>query len=217
MMLQFHNFAKAYGVQPVLQIEKLALPSGIHWIQGDNGTGKSTLLKALAGLIHFKGTVLLDGDIDLKKQPLAYRKRVNFAESEAAFPLFLNGQDMIKLFMKAKNATQEQLWALINGFGMSDYLTQPLSSYSAGMLKKLSLVLAFLGKPSLLLLDEPFITLDQQAIEQLAHWIKERHEQQQINFILTSHQAIPSNVPIDYTFKLINQGLTPLNSAYGIR
>lgn len=208
-MLELCNFSKAYHFSPVLEIAQLELLSGIHWIQGQNGSGKSTLLKALAGLIHFEGTVILEARIALKKNPLRYRQQVNFAESEPNFPSFLTGQDMVCLFIKAKKGGQEQATALTNGFHMADYLMQPLSSYSAGMLKKLSLVLAFLGSPSLILLDEPFITLDQHAVNQLAHWIRTGHEQQGINFIITSHQAIPSDVPIDYTFTLMNCGLTP--------
>jgi len=206
-MLQLNNFSKHYGATPVLQIPKLQLGHGIHWIQGENGSGKSTLLKALAGLLHFKGTVLLENVIDLKKQPLAYRQRVNFAESEPAFPSFITGRDMIKLFVKAKNASQQQQAYYINAFNMHDYLDDPLSNYSAGMVKKLSLVLAFLGNPKLILLDEPFITLDHNALDELAQWIKIAREQHGINFIITSHQTIPLAVPIDSTFILAHHTL----------
>lgn len=210
-MLELDNFSKNYGVTPVLQISKMVLSPGIHWIQGENGSGKSTLLKVLAGLLHFKGTVCLEDRIDLKKQPLAYRQKVNFAESEPAFPSFLTGWDMIKLFAKAKGASQRQLAYYVDAFNMRDYLVDPLGSYSAGMAKKLSLVLAFLGNPKLILLDEPFITLDHRALNELAQWIKTSHRKNGIDFIITSHQNIPSAIPIDSTFLLAHQTLTPLD------
>lgn len=210
-MLTLHNFSKQYGSTPILQIPTLDLTPGIHWIQGKNGSGKSTLLKILAGLLHFKGTVTLENTIDLKKHPMNYRRLVNFAESEPAFPAFFTGWDMIKLFTNAKKASQEQLSRYINGFHMQDYLGDPLAAYSAGMIKKLSLVLAFLGNPKLILLDEPFITLDNNALNVLAQWMKESYEQKEVNFIITSHQTIPIAIPIHHTFILANRTLTHSN------
>jgi ABC-2 type transport system ATP-binding protein len=58
------------------------------------------------------------------------------------------------------------------------------------MLKKLSLVLAFLGHPSLILLDEPLITIDTESLKILHNWIKERHLQESCGFIIASHQPI---------------------------
>lgn len=58
------------------------------------------------------------------------------------------------------------------------------------MLKKLSLVLAFLGKPKLILLDEPLNTIDAESLEVLYCWINEKHEKDKISFLLSSHQPL---------------------------
>lgn len=207
-MLEFENFQKKYGAVTVLRITSLHLEPGIHWIQGRNGSGKSTLLKSVAGIIHFDGSIRLTTGLSIKKQPVAYRQAVNFAESEPLYPEFFNGWDMIGLFSKAKGAPDEQVDMLINGFDMGQYLADPVGGYSSGMLKKLSLILAFLGNPSLILLDEPFITLDHKATLQLADWICEGYQQQQISFIITSHQSLPETIPLNNTFELSQQQLT---------
>lgn len=82
-MLYFNKFQKSYGPYLILKIEEFSIGSGIYWIKGSNGSGKSTLLKAIAGILSFEGNIiLLNKSIDLKKQAIAYRRLVNFAEGE---------------------------------------------------------------------------------------------------------------------------------------
>lgn len=205
-MLEVNNLSKRYGAHTVLEISQQRFDSGVVWIKGSNGSGKSTLLKILAGLIDFKGQVIYSGNINLKKHPIAYRTLVNFAESEPLFPPFFTGWDMINLFLKTKAGSFQTLSSFIKDFDMNGYLHYEIESYSAGMMKKLSLALAFIGNPGLILLDEPFITLDGKAIDKLAEWIK-KTAVLGVDFIITSHQTIPSAVPINSTFFLSNKKL----------
>ena len=189
-MLHFEKFQKSYSGYLALEIEKLTLRPGIYWLKGANGSGKSTLLKAIAGLISFEGKISLSPDIDLKKQSVAYRKLVNFAEAEPIFPEFLTGQEMVQLFATAKGAITGQEQYYLESMQMQHYIRQPLSTYSSGMLKKLSLVLAFMGSPQLILLDEPLITIDSESLQVLYQWIIEKHQKSGTNFLLASHQAL---------------------------
>lgn len=189
-MLHFEKFQKSYSGYLALEIEKLTLRPGIYWLKGANGSGKSTLLKAIAGLISFEGKISLSPDIDLKKQSVAYRKLVNFAEAEPIFPEFLTGQEMVQLFATAKGAITGQEQYYLESMQMQHYIQQPVSTYSSGMLKKLSLVLAFMGSPQLILLDEPLITIDSESLQVLYQWIIEKHQKSGTNFLLASHQAL---------------------------
>lgn len=189
-MLQFTEFRKSYGSFTVLRIDTLFVNSGIFWIKGVNGSGKSTFLKAIAGIISFDGDIVLDQNISLKKQPIAYRRLVNFAEAEPIFPEFLTGVEMIKLFTSAKDAPLGQYKYFIESMKMNDYINEPLGTYSSGMLKKLSIVLAFMGNPKIILLDEPLITLDTESLKILYKWIDEKHRQEKVSFFLSSHQPL---------------------------
>lgn len=189
-MLQFVNFTKRYGSYPALKIDSLKLETGIYWIKGVNGSGKSTLLKSLAGILAFEGDISIDGDISIKKQPVAYRKLVNFAEAEPVFPEFLTGTEMIALFIDAKDAPEGQEQSYLKSMNMQSFVDRPIGTYSSGMLKKLSLLLAFLGKPKLILLDEPLITIDTASLAVLNTWIRERYEQEGTSFLLSSHQML---------------------------
>jgi ABC-2 type transport system ATP-binding protein len=189
-MLQFVNFSKRYGSYPALKVDSLKLDAGIYWIKGVNGSGKSTLLKSIAGILAFDGDILLDGQISIKKQPVDYRKLVNFAEAEPVFPEFLTGAEMIALFADAKNSPKGQEQAYIASMNMQSFVDRPIGTYSSGMLKKLSLLLAFLGNPKLILLDEPLITIDTASLAILNTWIGARYEQEGTSFLLSSHQML---------------------------
>ena len=207
-MLQFQNFTKSYGSYPALKIENLQLKHGIYWIKGVNGSGKSTLLKSIAGILAFHGDILLDESISIKKQPVAYRKLVNFAEAEPVFPDFLTGSEMIALFIAAKSAPARQEEQYIKSMAMQSFIDRPVGTYSSGMMKKLSLLLAFLGKPKLILLDEPLITIDTASLATLNSWIRERYEQEGTGFLLSSHQILEDgSLPVSGELLVEDQAL----------
>jgi len=185
-MLEIENFKKSFGTKPLLDIPQLILDQKIYWIKGENGTGKTTLLKCLAGISSFCGNITLD-QIALKQQPRKYLQKVNFSQTEPTFPDFLTGMQLIAFFIKAKQGSFEQINKLLDDFQMKAYIdAQPLATYSSGMLKKLSLILAFLGKPTVVLLDEPYISLDLQAIETLNKYL-ENMLANKTTVLLTTH------------------------------
>lgn len=195
-MLHFVEFKKFYGNYPALTIAGFNIEPGIYWIKGVNGSGKSTLLKSIAGILAFDGDIMLDGSISIKKQPVNYRRLVNFAEAEPLFPEFLTGKEMVTLFASAKDAAAGQEQKFIESMKMQSYIDRPIGTYSSGMLKKLSLVLAFLGKPKLILLDEPLITIDTESLKILYSWIREGHNKG-VSFMLSSHQALDIDEHLD--------------------
>ncbi|TGE13886.1 ABC transporter ATP-binding protein [Hymenobacter elongatus] len=193
-MLRIQHFQKSYNGHPVLHIDDFFIAPGIHWIRGSNGSGKSTFLKTVGGLISFEGDIVLNEALSLKQQPTAYRSAVNFAEAEPLFPDFLTGIELIQLFKTAKNAPSGQEQPYVESMGMTAYLSDRISSYSSGMLKKLALVLAFMGRPACILLDEPLTTLDVDSLPVLYSWIADLHQQAGTTFLLSSHQAFEGDL-----------------------
>ena len=190
-MVAIKNLSKKYGSHLVLQIPDLTIPSGTFWIEGGNGSGKTTFLKIIAGICPFEGTVSV-ANVDLKKSPVVYRKQVSYAEAESQFPPTLTGTELIQFFGQTRNADQARLEALIDHFQVGNFLNQAVGGYSSGMIKKLSILLAFIGSPKLILLDEPLITLDVNFIPLLLSVIKKKQDEG-ISFLITSHQAFEDN------------------------
>lgn len=200
-MITFSQFQKNYGAFTALHISELTIPTGIHWLKGQNGSGKTTLLKCLAGLLPFSGNVSLY-KLSAQQQKIAYRKEVNYGEAEPLYPEFLSAHDLIQFVAKTRKAQPSQIDNLVNVFGISHFLHQPCGTYSSGMLKKLSLVLALLGTSKLVLLDEPLITLDTTTVNRLYQLI--RHELATgRSFLLSSHQDFPATeLPIIHTYEV---------------
>jgi ABC-2 type transport system ATP-binding protein len=186
-MLAIKNLSKKYGPHTVLDVADLNISNGTFWIEGANGSGKTTLLKIVAGICPFEGSVALNG-IDLGKSPVAYRNQLSYAEAEPQFPPMLTGTELVRFFQKTRNAERLQVDELINQFNISDFLDRPVGGYSSGMLKKLSILLAFIGRQKLILLDEPLITLDVNFVPLLLSAIQER-QAAGLSFLITSHQA----------------------------
>lgn len=204
-MLEVHNLLKKYGDKTILNIPELKIEKGITHLKGINGSGKSTFSKIVAGLIPFQGEVLINGDLSPISDKVAYRKMVNYSDSEPLFPEFLTANDLIRFVGKAKGAKASDLEKIPAQLGVDDYLYDQTGTYSSGMLKRLSLCLAFLGDPRWVLLDEPFNTLDTSAIAILNKMIFDFHENG-VNFILVSHQDIEQlGVKVDATFLVREQ------------
>lgn len=202
-MLTLNSFEKSFGDNLILKIPDITFDKGIQWIKGRNGSGKSTLFNCLAGLTPYKGSVSLNG-IDLKKSPLAYKLKVNFSESEPLFPEFLTGNELIKFYAKLKKTGDHQSSELASLLGVSKYADKACGTYSSGMMKKLSILLAFLGRPELIILDEPLITLDKEAQQIVSELIKNKHEQG-VSFLFATHQDFENALILPSQTYMVNE------------
>ena len=208
-MLSIRNFRKAYVSRIILDIAQLDFESGIHWIQGRNGSGKTTFFKSVAGMLPFDGQIVLDNQFDCHKQPVPYRLRVNYGEAEPTFPEFLTAHELIQWVATAKKAPKNQIDELIDAFVIRDFMKTAIGTYSSGMLKKTSLVLAFLGDPRLILLDEPLITLDVAATKTVAQLVK-TYSEREVSFLLSSHQDFSlAELPIASVWQVDQQTVLP--------
>ncbi|MCY7350357.1 MAG: ABC transporter ATP-binding protein [Cytophagaceae bacterium] len=208
-MLTIRQFRKSYQGVPALHVEALSLPPGIHWLRGANGSGKTTFFRSVAGMLPCEGEIWLDDRWEIHRDPVEYRLRVNYAEAEPAYPDFLTARDLIRFVGKTKQSPSGQGDELAERFGLTQFWQTPFGTYSSGMRKKTSLVLALLGRPRLVMLDEPLNALDIAATQVLYQCIRALHTQG-VGFLLSSHQDFRfDELPIGQHFVVENQTLRP--------
>lgn len=152
-MLRITNLSKSYGRHRVVSNVNLLVPStGIHLIRGENGTGKTTLLKCLAGLERFTG------EATWHKSDL--RDYVTAAFADSALHERLTGlQNLSGLLDIPRRQTLAH--PMVRTFLSRDLLNRRSSTYSLGQRKKLKLAAAFASGRPCILLDEPNAGLDE--------------------------------------------------------
>jgi ABC-2 type transport system ATP-binding protein len=204
-MLHLLHVQKKYSERIILDIPELKIGAGIHWLKGANGSGKSTFLKMTSGIIPFEGDIEL-AKTNLKESGVEYRRLVSYAEAEPLYPDFMTGEDLVRFYNSVRKSDPKNSEELIERFGIGGYYKNPTGTYSSGMAKKLSLVLAFIGKTKFIFLDEPFVTLDVSTVGVLLDSINEFHQQGR-NFIFTSHQS-PETDSMPLTSEMVAQNGT---------
>jgi len=208
-MLTLDAYRKAYSGRTILAIPRLTFEPGVHWLKGPNGSGKTTLFRSMAGLLPFEGDCRLEDRWSVRKHPVEYRLRVNYSEAEPLYPDFLTAWELIQWVATTKRAPTGQAEALIEAFGMGSFVRTPVGTYSSGMLKKTGLVLALLGNPRFILLDEPFITLDEASVRTVVRLIREGRERG-VSFLLSTHQVVTyADLTIDATWQIAAQTVQP--------
>ena len=153
---------KRFGRREVLRgLDLYLAPGRITALVGPNAAGKTTLIKLLLGLVRRRsagGSIKLDG-VELNGQP-DYRERIGYMPQAAHFPELLTGREVIGLLQELRNRREDLDLELLEQFRLGAALDQPVRTLSGGTRQKLNAVVAFLFRPSLLILDEPTAGLD---------------------------------------------------------
>ncbi|NSL85339.1 ATP-binding cassette domain-containing protein [Chitinophaga sp. Mgbs1] len=146
----------------------------------------------ISGQIPFEGDILFRG-ISIKRQPQDYRRQIGWAEAEPLFPPFMTGMDLILLHEHIRKADKAATRLLMEQLQLHSFVKGAIGSYSAGMTKRLSLALALIGQPSLVVLDEPVTTLDAHSFTAVSDIILEQ-QQRGVTFLMSSHQDLDTRI-----------------------
>ena len=177
-MLKIENLTKKYGDKVAVDNLSLEIKSGeIYGFIGHNGAGKTTTIKSCCGLLEFdEGEIYVDG-ISIKENPLECKRRLSYLPDNPDLYDFMPGIKYLNFVADIYGMSQEeretQIKKLADMFGITSDLAQPINSYSHGMKQKLALISAFMHKPKLVLLDEPFVGLDPLASHRMKEEMRE--------------------------------------------
>ena len=178
-MLRIDHYSKTYpgGKRAVDDLTLHVRPGEIYGFIGHNGAGKTTTLRAVAGVMDFtEGTIAIDGH-DIKREPVAAKQVTAFLPDNPDLYEFMKGIDYLNFIADLYGIPSDQRTSDISkyagAFELTGNLGSPIGSYSHGMRQKLALISAFIRRPRLLILDEPFVGLDPAAAHLMKGYLAE--------------------------------------------
>jgi Cu-processing system ATP-binding protein len=159
-MIVLHRVCKRFGTQRVLEDISVTIPAGRSVaVVGPNAAGKSTLLKCILGLVRVDSGEIWVGGVSIEQTP-AYRQRMGYMPQQPRFPENLTAAEIIELVKQVRGLSGAVEEPYIERFSLAQELTKPVRALSGGTRQKLSAVLALMGEPEILVLDEPTAGLD---------------------------------------------------------
>jgi branched-chain amino acid transport system ATP-binding protein len=145
-----------YGAVTAVDNVDIAVEPGVlHGVIGPNGAGKSSFMDALSGRRRLSGgKVVLDGE-DITKRPVAWRRLHGMARSFQKTSVFNALTVRVQLEMVARRTGEEDLDSIVDALGIRPFLELPCNSIAYGDQRSVDIAMALLGRPHVVLLDEP--------------------------------------------------------------
>lgn len=210
--IRTENLTFSYGSQASIHALSLTIPEGSCFgLLGQNGAGKSTIMKLILGLLKPK-----HGKVFLLDQELQRRNKRIFHEIGALVedpPLYphLSAEDNLMISVLYRNLQPKRAAEVLDAVGLSSNAQQKVSTFSTGMKQRLGVALALLPDPRLLVLDEPVNGLDPEGIIAIRKLIQYLHQQEGKTILLSSHllhevELSCDHVGILHQGKLLYQG-----------
>ena len=167
-MLKIDHLTKTYGEKKAVDDLSLTIaPGEIYGFIGHNGAGKTTTLKSVAGIMQFDAGEIEIGGVSVRRDPLSCKKKLAYIPDNPDLYEFMSGIQFLNfiadVFKVDPDARAERIRKYADLFELTNDLAQPIATYSHGMKQKLSIIAAWVHKPELILMDEPFVGLDPKA------------------------------------------------------
>ena len=184
------NLRKSFGEEEILHGICREFETGkIHGIVGNNGSGKTVMMKCICGFLRpDEGHVFVNG--------LEVGKDIDFPEDMGIIietPGFLpgvTGMKNLKLLASLRGiADDRRIRQTIERVGLDSKVRKPVSKYSLGMRQRLGIAQAIMEDPSLLILDEPFNGLDKHGVAKIRSLIKELRAEGKTILLASHNQA----------------------------
>lgn len=186
-MIEVNNISKTINEATILEDISLKLYEGkVYGFQGRNGSGKTMLFRAIAGLIAVdKGEVIVNG---LKLDNRYFAKDLGLLLENPAFLPNLSGKKNLEMIASIRKVIDEnRIDEILHMVGLYNARNKDFGKYSLGMKQRLAIGQAIMEYPRILLLDEPTNAIDDQGIKILKHIVKDEKKRGTL-VLIASHE-----------------------------
>ena len=190
-LITTNELCKLYGGKLVIDHVKMHIPeSSIYGFVGENGSGKTTIMRLLTGLANpTSGSFTLFG-IDNKDRAI-YKAREQVSaivEATSLIPSMTARDNMVyQEFYLGIKQTEEERMELLRKVHLEDVGEKKVKNFSLGMKQRLGIALALMNHPKLMLLDEPMNGLDPEGIAELRELLIDLNQKEGITVLISSH------------------------------
>ena len=186
--LEIEGLSRRFGSVEALSEVSLSVPErSIYAFLGPNGAGKTTAIRCILGLIRTNSGRIRIGGHDLHRQRTRALASVGaVVETPALFPN-LTGRENLSLTARVLGQDRKEVDRVLNITEMSHAADRRVGQYSLGMRQRIGIARALLGRPRLLILDEPANGLDPAGIRDMRRLVKSLPEQENTTVFMSSH------------------------------
>jgi Cu-processing system ATP-binding protein len=216
-VIRFEAFSKSWG--PVRAVDSLSLEvrrGEVLVLLGPNGSGKTTCLKAAAGLLRPSSGAVRVGDPPLLSALPEARRALSFLPQKVAFPDALTGREALEFYRRLRGSSVARCEQMLKAVALNGASGRMVGTYSGGMLQRLGLAVAALPDVPVLLLDEPSSALDPDGLCAFYGLVQQRRREGRTVFF-TSHQLADVEQLADRVAVLVEGRLAALLTAAELR
>jgi Cu-processing system ATP-binding protein len=187
-VIRFQAMSKSFGTQRAVESLTLTVRAGeVVALLGPNGSGKTTSLKAAAGLLRPTSGQVLVGEPGLPAWQPGARRVLSFLPQKVAFPDSLTGREVVEFYRRLRRVAPARTEEVLRVAALNGASGRQVGTYSGGMTQRLGLAVAALPEAPVLLLDEPTSSLDADGLCAF-YGLVERRRQHGQTVLFTSHQ-----------------------------
>ena len=188
-----------YGaVTAVDNVDISVEPGVLHGVIGPNGAGKSSFMDALSGRRRLSGgKVVLDGE-DITKRPVAWRRLHGMARSFQKTSVFNSMTVRTQLEMVSRKTGEEDMDSIVDALGIRPFMELPCNSIAYGDQRSVDIAMALVGRPHVVLLDEPGAGLAHEESVRMLDHIRALCTERNVAAVLVEHD-------VDGVFRVCDQ------------